>query len=258
MERWQAAIATENPRLMYLLVELLKSLDISFIMCVPEDRRSCDAKIAITSSTEVEKAETSDPIVVEEGFEPSLLTIRLLARLHDVDSPEYVFIGVDPGMMSGVALVAEGQPLYQTSQGSPSATADAVLLLTHYASEIFPDSTAMVRVGAGSRLFSVLTLREIARLIDPSDIEIVNEERTTVSSGPGANESSAIIIAGRQGRTLIQSDFQLEPKIGYIKSLKTLTRRLSRKRSTIPTEKARQVILGERNLSSILEELSSA
>lgn len=258
MEKWQAAVATKNPRLMYLLVELLKSLELSFVMCAPEDQKSCNAKVVITTSSEVYKTDISHSLVVEEGFNPNLLTIRLLARLNDIESPKYAYIGVDPGMMSGVALVVEGQPLYQASHGSPRATADTVLQLKSHVSDIFPDCVFLLRVGAGSRLFSVLTLREIARLIDSPEIEIVNEERTTLSSGPGANESSAIIIAGRKGRPIVESDFQLESKVGYIKSLKTLVRRLNRSRSTISTKAARQVILGERELRSLLDEMTSS
>lgn len=196
------------------------------------------------------------PLVVEEEFDTILLTIRLLARLYGIDSPRFVYVGVDPGMISGIALVADGHPLYQKSYGSPRATAEAVVKLRGSASTVFPGCRAVVRVGEGSRLFSALLLRSISNLLDTEEIEVVNEERTTLSGGPGSNESSAILIAGRRGRSMVEDDLVLEAKPGYIKSLKTLIRRATRSRRSVSTETARQVVVGEKSLDKLLDELT--
>jgi hypothetical protein len=257
MQRWQAAIATENPKLMYLLVELLKTLDLTFVMCTPEDRRSCSAKVVLTTLSEAERVGVGQSLLVDEDFDSDLLKIKILAKLNDIETPRYVFIGVDPGMMSGVALIAEGIPLYQSSYNSPRATARAVLLLHSHALITFPECTPIARVGAGSRLYSALMLREISGISDALKVEVVNEERTTLFGGSGSNESSAILIAGRRGRPVLEEDLSLEPKPGYIKSLKALVRRLTRSKQSISTELARQVVVGERSLASLLDELIS-
>jgi hypothetical protein len=257
MQRWQAAIATENPKLMYLLVELLKTLDLTFVMCTPEDRRSCSAKVVLTTLSEAERVGVGQSLLVDEDFDSDLLKIKILAKLNDIETPRYVFIGVDPGMMSGVALVAEGITLYQSSYNSPRATARAVLLLHSHALITFPECIPIARVGAGSRLYSALMLREISGISDALKVEVVNEERTTLFGGSGSNESSAILIAGRRGRPVLEEDLSLEPKPGYIKSLKALVRRLNRSKQSISTELARQVVVGERSLASLLDELIS-
>jgi hypothetical protein len=258
MQRWQAAIATENPKLMYLLVELLKTLELTFVMCTPEDRRPCSAKVVLTTASEAQRVDVGHSLLVDEDFDPDLLRIRIIARLNDIEAPRYVFIGVDPGMMSGVALLAEGTSLYQSSYTSPRATARAVLLLHSHALIAFPECMPIVRVGAGSRLYSALMLREISDISDALKMEVVNEERTTLFGGPSSNESSAILIAGRRGRPVLQEDLSLEPKPGYIKSLKALVRRLTRSKQSISTELARQVVVGERSLGSLLDELISS
>ncbi len=256
MHRWQAAIATENPKLMYLLVELLKRLELSFILCTPGDERLCDAKVILTTPSEAHRTGTTDPLVVEEGFDALLLTIGLLARLHDIEYPRYAYIGVDPGMMSGIALVTDGHTLFQNSFGSPRATAEAVVRLKSAVASVFPGCNSIVRIGEGSRLFSVLLFRAVSDVLSKEEIEVVNEEGTTLPGGPGSNESSAILIAGRRGRAMVDGDLTLEAKPGYIKSLKTLVRRATRSRRSVSTETARAVVVGEKSLDQLLDELA--
>ena len=84
------------------------------------------------------------------------------------------------------------------------------------------------------------------------DVELVNEHRTTLSGGVTSDQTSAILIAGRSGRLQTVNDEVLEPKEGYIKSLKLLVQRLTWGKREISKDEARAILLGETSLDCIL------
>jgi hypothetical protein len=84
------------------------------------------------------------------------------------------------------------------------------------------------------------------------DIELVNEHHTTLSGGVTSDQTSAILIAGRSGRSQTENDSVLEPKEGYVKSLKLFVQRFTRGNREISKEEARAVLLGEASLDCIL------
>ena len=59
MLRWQVAIATENPRVLYLVIELLKKLELKFVVCTPGDSRCWDAKVVITTDEDSNQHESA-------------------------------------------------------------------------------------------------------------------------------------------------------------------------------------------------------
>jgi hypothetical protein len=83
-------------------------------------------------------------------------------------------------------------------------------------------------------------------------IELVNEDHTTLSGGVTSDQSAAIIIAGRAGRPLTENDRVLEPKEGYVKSLKSFVRRYTRGEREISSDEARSILSGNLSLDNIL------
>ena len=82
--------------------------------------------------------------------------------------------------------------------------------------------------------------------------ELVNEHRTTLSGGVTSDQTSAILIAGRSGRFQKESDSVLEPKEGYVKSLKLYVQRYTRGKTDISKDEARSILLGETSLDNLL------
>jgi hypothetical protein len=107
-------------------------------------------------------------------------------------------------------------------------------------------------VGTGSKLYSALLLRAILRKDQNLTIELVNEKNTTVSSGAKSDESSAILIAGRNGRLMTSTDTILEAKVGYIRSLKQFVSRLTRGKRVLTSDEARSILLDEIALDDII------
>ncbi|MBY8996711.1 MAG: hypothetical protein KGD60_03180 [Candidatus Thorarchaeota archaeon] len=250
MFRWQVAIATENPRVLYLVIELLKKLDLKFVVCSPGDSRCEDAKVVITT---IEDSNNHDAIViVDEELDPDFTSIEIMSKLNDIHSPSFAVIGIDPGMRFGVALVIDGVVTFKDSLSSPGDAARLSARLESYVTHLFPYCKTIARAGTGSKLYSTLYLRNMNHQFPGLNVELVNEHRTTLSGGVTSDQTSAILIAGRLGRPQTENDRVLEPKEGYIRSLKLLVQRFTRGKRDISKDEARAILLGETSLDSIL------
>ncbi|MFW9909268.1 MAG: hypothetical protein ACFFEF_11895 [Candidatus Thorarchaeota archaeon] len=256
MRRWEAAIATENPRILYQAVQLLEKLDIDFVICSPNDSRCNHCQVILTDVGDgFEHHEGL--VLVQENFDVDFVRIEVMARLKMIQNPVKAVIGIDPGMTFGIALVVDGIVLYQASLVIPSAVVELSFRLITYIQILFPMCQSIVKVGTGSKLYSTLLLREILHKSQELEIELVNEKNTTKSGGARSDESSAILIAGRNGRKVISSDTILEVKVGYIRSIKQFVTRLTRGKKILTSTEARALLLDEVTFDDIITQAMS-
>jgi hypothetical protein len=124
--------------------------------------------------------------------------------------------------------------------------------LISHANTLFPESQKLVRIGTGSKLYAALLLRSIKNHNLISSVELVNEHKTTIVGGPKSDESAAILIAGRTGRAVSTSDLSVEPKVGYIRSVKRYVTRLTRGKKSITSDEARALLEGDEALEDVL------
>jgi len=254
MFKWPVAIATENPRVLYLIIELLKDLGLEFVVCTTDDTRCEQAKVVITTQEDLLNYEYNSLVVVDERLDPDFTSVEIMSRLNDVYEPTLAVVGIDPGMRFGVALVLDGVVTYKNSQTSPSAAVRLTLRLNSYVKRLFPSCYMIVRVGTGSKLYSTLYLRDALGQYPNLGVELVNEHHTTLSVGVTSDQSSAILIAGRVGRQHTDTDTILEPKDGYIRSLQQFVRRSTHDKRDISKEEARSILLDKISLDSILDD----
>jgi hypothetical protein len=244
MRKCEAAIATENPKILYQAVQLLKAMDLDFVICHPTDSRCSNCHVVVTDVAGIFK-QHEGLVLVQEDFDVDYVRIEVMARLMALRAPTTAIVGIDPGMTFGIALVVDGIVLYQGSRIAPSAVAELASRLSLYVETLFRGCQSIIRVGTGSKLYSALLLRTLLRKSENLDIELVNEKNTTVSGSSHADESAAILIAGRSGRTMAASDLMLEAKAGYIRSIKQFVSRLSRGKKVLTSSEARSILLDE-------------
>ncbi len=251
MPKWEAAVATENPKILYRIVKLLKDIGIKFVICSPIDHR-CEHAHIVISGPDDNSLQHRHRIEVTEDFDDDFVRIEVMTNLHDIQNPSRAVVGIDPGMTFGVALVIDGIVIYSCSLTSP----DEVVLLTQtlldHVHVLFPSSEKVIRVGTGSKLYTALTIRSFRKSTLISTLELVNEHRTTIIGGARSDESAAILIAGRVGRTMTDSDVNIEPKAGYIRSLKQYVSRLTKGKKSLTSNEARSLISGERTLEDVI------
>lgn len=256
MPRWEVAIATENPKILYRVVQLLEELGIQFVICSPTDHRCDHAHVVITGlDDKFERHEGK--IEVTEDFDTDFVRIEMMSKLHDLHTPSRAVVGIDPGMTSGVALVIDGIPVYSNSLTSPEAVTVLTQELVNHSKTLFPDCQTIVRIGTGSNLYATLLLRSSKNIRTKLSIELVNEHKTTITGGAKSDESAAILIAGRSGRPVDDSDLNLEPKEGYVRSLKQFVTKLTRGKNSITSKEARAILTGDAALEDLIKQSKS-
>ncbi|MHA2003736.1 MAG: hypothetical protein ACW975_06010 [Candidatus Thorarchaeota archaeon] len=253
MPRYEVAVATRNPKVRYLAVNLLKRLGIGFVLCAPDDRRCGMSQVVITTEEEASQFHTNHLVVVDEALNDDATAIEVMIGLFDVRNPSVVAVGIDPGMKFGLALTADGTAIYTATASTPFAAANHTLHWLTIVQHHFSNSI-LVRVGTGSRLYSVLYLRKMMDSVTPRiQIEMVDERHTTRVGE--SDKSSATLIASRTGRPVTEEDTILEAKEGYVKSLKRLVEKVTEGRLFLTSAQASSVLRNEINLEMILGEI---
>jgi hypothetical protein len=253
MPKWEAAVATENPKILYQIVQLLKELEIRFVICSPVDHRCEHAHVVISGPDDNSKKHESR-IEVSEDFDSNFVRIEIMSKLHDLQAPSKAVVGIDPGMTFGVALVIDGVPVYSDALTSPEAVSLLTQSLVDHIATLFPDCQALIRIGTGSKLYAALLLRSIMNHEIRPSIELVNEHKTTIIGGARSDESAAILIAGRTGRFATDSDLNIEPKNGYIRSLKQYVSQLTRGKKSLTSKEARELMIGTSTLEDAIKQ----
>jgi hypothetical protein len=177
-----------------------------------------------------------------------------MSKLHDLQTPSKAVVGIDPGMTFGVALVIDGVPVYSSALTSPEAVAILTQTLIDYTTTLFPDCQILIRVGTGSKLYAALLLRSIRNNKIIPSIQLVNEHKTTIIGGAKSDESAAILIAGRTGRPVSDSDLSVEAKAGYIQSVKRYVTRLTKGKKSITSAEARALLEGDSTLEDAISQ----
>ncbi|MFX0055853.1 MAG: hypothetical protein ACFFAX_06180 [Promethearchaeota archaeon] len=250
MLRYEVAIATRNPKVRYLAVNLMKRLGIGFIICAPDDEKCDESQVVITTASEATHFHTSRLVVVNEVSNDDATAIEIMLALLDIRNPAVIAIGIDPGMKFGLALVADGVAIYAITASTPRIASNYTfhwisIIRKHFRNRV------LVRVGTGSRLYSALYLRSIKdRAINAFEVEMVDERHTTKRGE--SDKSSATLIASRKGRPVSNEDFVLDTKAGYVRSLKRLVAKVTEGRLILTSTQAKSVLLNEIPLDEIL------
>ena len=86
-------------------------------------------------------------------------------------------------------------------------------------------------------------------------IELVDEKYTTFPGGYETDQTSAVLIAGRSGRTPTETDYIIEPKTGYIRALQHLFVWLTGNRNCLSIDVARSILRNEYSMEYVLNEM---
>jgi len=250
MPRSEIAVATRNPKTLYLVMEVLKGLDLNFVVCEPDGAECQAAKVIITTSDEARNLDPERVVIVDDSLDDDSMVIALMLHLLDIEKPTSIVVGVDPGMRFGLALVIDDNVIRTRISSSPSKAAQSTLRWLAAVNDSFSQKP-MIRVGTGSSMFAAFFLREILPHVDNTSLELVNEENTTKVGE--SDKSSAILIAMRQGRPVKESDDIFEIRESHVQSLKHLVLDITNGTRRVSTEDAQAVLQGDKSLEWLLD-----
>jgi hypothetical protein len=201
------AVATISGKAYYLIVNELKKKNMPFISLTPNDTIPIEIKVVITTKEEQHLINHEKILVYNGGVEPEAMINEALQVIQGKEYYEKIVIGVDPGEVFGVAVLADGKVIETGNCFSVGETLDKIKNILRNLEKISITSVS-VKVGNGVPVYNEKLLRVLDDSL-PSNImlESVSEAGTDrylnqTEHRRGLRDIvSAIRIAGRNGQT---------------------------------------------------------
>jgi len=199
----KVAVATVQGKAYFLIVNKLKERNIPFISLVPGETVPTEVKAVITTEKEKHRINHEKILVYDGETEPDSIANEIRKILQGKEVYEKIVIGLDPGKVFGLAVIADGKV---NETGNCFSIQEALTKVRSVLQDVDFYSTAVtIKVGSG-----VPTYKE---LIEVFDLALPPEVVLLVVSEAGTNRAlndnkhrrglrdiaSAIRIAGRAG-----------------------------------------------------------
>jgi hypothetical protein len=201
------AVVTVSGKAYYLIVNELKTKNIPFISLTPNDPVPIEIKVAITTKEEQHLINHEKILVYKDNTEPKALINEALQIAQGKECYEKIVIGVDPGEVFGLAVLADGQVIETGNCFSVEETLNKIkdILRNLEKTQIISLS---VKVGDGVPMYREKLLQVLDSAL-PSNVML--ESVSEAGTDRYLNETkhrrglrdivSAIRIAGRNGHT---------------------------------------------------------
>ena len=199
----EVAIATVSGKAYFLIVNKLKEKNISFLSLVPGETVPTDIKVVITTEKEKHLIRHERKLVYDSATAPDSTANEIRKILQGKEAYERIVIGIDPGEVFGLAVIADGK-INET--GNCFSLHEALIKVASVIQEVdFSVTVVTIKIGNG-----VPTYKE---LMEEFDLALPLEVTLEVVSEAGTNRplnhnkhrrglrdiASAIRIAGRAG-----------------------------------------------------------
>jgi copper chaperone CopZ len=199
----KVAVATVSGKTYFLIVNKLKERNIPFISLVPSDPVPAEVKVVITTEKEKHLINHERILVYDSETELDTVVNEAVKILQGKESYEKIVVGIDPGEVFGLAVVADGK----VNETENCFSAQEVLnKIKNIIKNVDVDSTVVsVRTGNGVPAYKDL-LETLDSALPPEVVlEVVGEAGTNRHINENKHRRglrdivSAIRIAGRVG-----------------------------------------------------------
>jgi hypothetical protein len=201
------AVATVSGKAYYLIVNELRRRNVSFVSLTPQEPVPIEIKVVITTEKEKELVNHERVLAFKPDTEISKLVSEALQIVQGKETFEKVIIGVDPGEVFGLAVLAGGRVVETDNCYSIKDTTNRIETIVQNL-ENTPVASISVKIGNGVPDCEEKLLRALDRSLPRRVIlESVREEGTDSCLNEAKHRRglrdivSAIQIAGRNGLT---------------------------------------------------------
>jgi len=199
----KVAVATVQGKAYFLIVNKLKEKNIPFLSLVPGETVPTEVNAVITTEKEKHRISHEKILVYDGETEPDALANEVRKILQGKEAYEKIVVGIDPGDVFGLAVIADGKV---NETGNCFSIQDALAKVRSVLQDVDFSSTAVtIKVGSGVPAYK--------ELIETFDFALPPEVALEVVSEAGTNRplnhnkhrrglrdiASAIRIAGRAG-----------------------------------------------------------
>jgi hypothetical protein len=199
----KVAVATVQGKTYFLIVNKLKEKNIPFISLIPGETVPTEVKVVITTEKEKNRINHEKVLVYNGETEPDALADEIRKILQGKEAYEKIVIGVDPGDVFGLAVVADGK----VNETANCFSIQEVLKKTETNVKTVDLAATVVAVKIGNGVPAYKDLLEAldAALQPEVVLEVVSEAGTSHILNENKHRrglrdiASAIRIAGRTG-----------------------------------------------------------
>ena len=201
--RPRVAVATVQGKAYFLIVNELKQRHIPFLSLMPSEPVRAEIRVVITTPRERQLVSHSKILTYSPETDPEILGIEIMRILQGKETYETVIIGVDPGEVFGVAVVADEFVVDTENCDSVRAVANKIRNTLRTIDLSKTETT--VKIGNGVPIYKELFDALDAELQHEVKLEIVGEAGTTRYTREDKHRrgfrhmASAIQIARRKG-----------------------------------------------------------
>jgi len=202
----EIAVATVSGKAYYLIVNELKKRSIPFLSLTPNESIPVEIKVVITTEKERHLINHKKVLVYQEDATLEALINEALQILQGKEYCEKVVIGVDPGEIFGLAVLADGKVIETENCFSVEETLNEIKNKVKSLANV-PKTSFLVRIGDGVPSYKEKLLRV---LDDALPLNVTLESVSEAGTDRSLNETehrrglrdivSAIRIAGRNGQ----------------------------------------------------------
>ena len=199
----EVAVATVQGKAYFLIVNKLKERDIPFLSLVPGETVPTDIKVVITTEQEKHRIRHERILVYDGDTAPDAAANEIRKILQGKETYEKIVIGIDPGEVFGLVVIADGKV---NETANCFSVNEALVKVKGVLREVDFASTAVtIKVGNGVPTYKDL-MEEFDRDL-PMEValEVVSEAGTNRPLNHNKHRrglrdiASAIRIAGRAG-----------------------------------------------------------
>lgn len=201
----KVAVATVSGKAYFLIVNKLKERNIPFISLVPGETVPTEVKAVITTDKEKHLINHEKILVYNSETEPDTVVNEVMKILQGKEVYEKIVIGVDPGEVFGLAVIADGKV---NETGNCFSIQEALTKISSVIKNVDFSSTAVsIKIGSGVPAYKDLLETLDAALPPEVVLEVVSEAGTNRTLNHNKHRrglrdiASAIRIAGRAGYT---------------------------------------------------------
>lgn len=201
----KVAVATVSGKAYFLIVNKLKEGGIPFISLIPGEPVPTEVMVVLTTEKEKHRINHEKVLVFDRETEPDIMANEVRKILQGKEAYEKIVIGVDPGEVFGLAVIADGKV---NETGNCFSIHEVLTKISSITKNVDFSSTGVsIKIGSGVPVYKNLLEALDAALPLEAVLEVVSEAGTDRILKENKHRrglrdiASAIRIAGRAGYT---------------------------------------------------------